>query len=97
MSGQQTKIYLQNKLINFANSWDRLKVSITDEYPYFSTTNEAYQEYDNSENRDKDTLITQLPTPRKSCQNCSICCYKVLIKYNLFSAAYSVFTLRLAL
>lgn len=28
----------------------------------------------------------------KSCRNCVLCCYKLLIKYNLFSNAYQVLT-----
>lgn len=29
----------------------------------------------------------------RSCRNCTLCCYKLLIKYNLFSNAYEVLTI----
>lgn len=30
---------------------------------------------------------------RKSCKNCVVCCYNVLIKYNLYSNAYHYLTM----
>lgn len=68
---------LCEEILSFSKSWKHLKKSVDDEY-----TEELYLNSD-IENEDED-----ISKPCKTCKNCSICCYNVLIKYNLYSNAY---------
>lgn len=78
--------HIHEELISFSNNWEFLKMSIADEYEIMN------REIEN----DEDDLevdsekINQVMC--KSCRNCTLCCYKLLIKYNLCSNAYQVLT-----
>ncbi|KAL4091299.1 hypothetical protein QTP88_026006 [Uroleucon formosanum] len=76
---------LQNELLSFASNWNELKKSVPESYEVV-TFNEIQDEED-VENK------TMNKTHCKSCMNCSICCYLVLQKYNLYSNAYSHLTM----
>ncbi|KAL4091505.1 hypothetical protein QTP88_026181 [Uroleucon formosanum] len=80
-----TRDSLQNELLSFASNWNELKKSVPESYEVV-TFNEIQDEED-VENK------TMNKTHCKSCMNCSICCYLVLQKYNLFSNAYSHLTM----
>lgn len=82
LSENEIKNSLSEELINFSLSWNYLKKSVDDEY------NEQYFSDSENENLDKDFL-----KPCKTCKNCVICCYNVLIKYNLFSNSYPILTI----
>lgn len=85
LSENEIKIKLSEELINFGRSWDFLKKSVDDEY------NEQLYISD-SENEDQENTEVMKPC-NKSCKNCVVCCYNVLIKYNLFSNAYPTLTI----
>jgi len=59
----------------------------TDEY----IVNEDIQDTDDDNNDDVDSNEKKIASSKmcKSCMNCSVCCYNVLLKYNLYSNAYS--------
>ncbi|VVC40033.1 Ribonuclease H-like domain,HAT, C-terminal dimerisation domain [Cinara cedri] len=75
----EIKYKLCEEILSFSKSWKNLKKSVDDEY-----IGELYINSD-TENEDEDRDISKLC---KTCKNCSICCYNVLIKYNLYSNAY---------
>jgi len=80
-----TRDSLQNELLSFASNWNELKKSVPESYEVV-TFNEIQDEED-VENK------TMNKSHCKSCMNCSICCYLVLQKYNLYSNAYSHLTM----
>ncbi|KAL4122585.1 hypothetical protein QTP88_014887 [Uroleucon formosanum] len=80
-----TRDSLQNELLSFASNWNELKKSVPESYEV-ATFNEIQDEED-VENK------TMNKSHCKSCMNCSICCYLVLQKYNLYSNAYSHLTM----
>ncbi|KAL4097418.1 hypothetical protein QTP88_022201 [Uroleucon formosanum] len=79
-----TRDSLQNELLSFASNWNELKKSVPESYKVV-TFNEIQDE--DVENK------TMNKSHCKSCMNCSICCYLVLQKYNLYSNAYSHLTM----
>lgn len=84
----EDKVYnhIHEELISFSNNWKFLKMLIADEYEIMNWEIE----------NDKDDLevdsekISQVMC--KSYRNCTLCCYQLLIKYNLHSNAYQVLT-----
>lgn len=80
---------LKNELISFAENWKDLKKVLPEEYVH---TNEDIVE--DSDDDVDDTIknnneVIMNSKFCKSCMNCSVCCYNVLLKYNLYSDAYS--------
>lgn len=90
MDNSVTKENLQSELINFANSWDKLKNSAIDEYTIQNVNETTSSDEDDDGVDEEEDFVT---AKCKSCKNCAVCCYKVLIKYNLYSEAYKTLTL----
>lgn len=85
LSENEIKNNLSDELLNFGKSWHFLKKSVDEEY------NEQSYGSD-SENEDLESTDVVKPC-NKSCKNCVICCYNVLVKYNLFANAYPTLTI----
>ncbi|KAE9541874.1 hypothetical protein AGLY_003865 [Aphis glycines] len=82
---------LRSELIHFSNNWDSLKKNIPESY----TINHIDDE-DNDDNDDNDEYNLKKHnncTTLLTCKNCALCCYTLLMKYNLYSNAYSTLTL----
>lgn len=62
--------------MNYFKFWENLKKSVGDEY--------SEQFYLSSDKEVEENHEINLSKPRKTCKNCTICCYNVLIKYNPF-------------
>lgn len=88
-----TKEKLQSELLDFSSKWQRLKMSLDEEYTHA-----------NNEGQDEDAIHSHLITETeeqpystvgdqngkcKTCKNCIACCYNVLLRYNLYSLTYS--------
>jgi len=80
---------LSEELWNFSNSWKYLKNSLEEEYDKIALNETIGEDQDEDEEN-----YENLSTPcNLTCKSCSICCYRLLVKYNLFSSAYSLLTL----
>ncbi|KAL4122318.1 hypothetical protein QTP88_014672 [Uroleucon formosanum] len=79
---------LSEELWNFSNSWKYLKNSLEEEYDKI-TLNETIGEDQDEDEENYENLSTPC---NLTCKSCSICCYRLLVKY-LFSSAYSLLTL----
>ncbi|CAH2329470.1 zinc finger MYM-type 1-like [Pelobates cultripes] len=88
-----TKEKLRSELLDFASKWQRLKMSLDEEYT------DA-----NNEGQDEDTIHSHFISETeeqpysnvgdksgkcKTCKSCIACCYNVLLHYNLYSLTYS--------
>jgi len=72
---------LREELVSFGNNWDNLKKSVEDEYDFENFYSEdEYQEAEET---------AGLNMTCKTCKNCACCCSKLLVKYNLYSNAYT--------
>ncbi|KAL4088595.1 hypothetical protein QTP88_023684 [Uroleucon formosanum] len=71
------------------NSWKYLKNSLEEEYDKI-TLNETIGEDQDEDEENYENLSTPC---NLTCKSCSICCYRLLVKYNLFSSEYSLLTL----
>jgi len=87
---------LRNELLSFAENWKHLKKSLPEEY----IINEDIHLDTDDDNNDGDVDNILNNTEKmisskmcKSCTGCSVCCYNVLLKYNLYSNAYSYLAL----
>jgi len=80
-----TKDRLQNEFLSFSSNWNELKKSVPESYEI-----DTYDEIQDEEDFGNKTMYKSRCT---SCMNCSICCYPVLQKYNLYSNAYSHLTI----
>lgn len=73
---------LREELINFTSKWESLKKTLPKEYE-MNDFNEGFE---------FDTLAAiddvQVKAKCNSCENCAVCCYTILRKYNLFSSVY---------
>jgi len=72
---------LRAELHSFIKNWNVLKKSLPESFDMPLNENEIEIEENNEENN---TVKLEC----KSCKNCVVCCYNVLIKYNLYSNAY---------
>lgn len=81
---QLQKIAYKINYFSFSSNWNELKKSVPESYEV--DTYDEIQDEEGIENK-----ITY-KSHCKSCMNCSICCYLVLQKYNLYSNAYSQLT-----
>lgn len=73
---------LKSELLSFSRNWNNLKKSIP----------ETYETYKNVESDDDNLYNNEISTEKShcnTCMNCAICCYSVLLKYNLYCNAYS--------
>jgi hypothetical protein len=75
---------LQNELLSFSSNWNELNKSVPESYEIVT--------YDEIQDEDVGN-ITMYKSHSTSCMNCSIYCYLVLQKYNLYSNAYSNLTI----
>lgn len=85
----ENKIYdqLHEKLISFSNNWEYLNKSISDEYEIINW------ELENESDDFEGDIDKKSKVKCKSCRNCVLFWYKLLIKYNLYSNAYQVLTI----
>lgn len=83
---------LRSELIHLAKMWDIIKKSNLEEYRYKAVEEESNSDTSthdqNSSNTDENISFNVKEC--KACKNCSICCYRLLNKYNLLTGAYSV-------
>lgn len=80
-----TRDSLQHELLSFSSNWNELKKSVPESYEVVT--------YDDIEDEEDVDNKTTHKSYCKSCMDCSICCYLVLNKYNLYSNAYSHLTM----
>uniref|UniRef100_A0AAQ5XSS1 DUF4371 domain-containing protein n=1 Tax=Amphiprion ocellaris TaxID=80972 RepID=A0AAQ5XSS1_AMPOC len=73
-----TATNLQSELRNLAQQWDRLVQSPLDDY----ATRAVEEESDDQEEMD---MISKTCA---SCKECPLCCYKVLLRFNMLTHAY---------
>ena len=84
---------IRDELFDFSTKWDALRTAVPNEY--YTVSDEACEESDEiTENTmgdeiDDDLELEPVPIVCKSCKGCASCCFQVLLKYNLFSNAYS--------
>lgn len=74
-----SKNALRNQLADFASKWDRFKISLADEYKTGQINNDEEAEGDRN---------GEMLTCDKSCKNCILCCYRFLVRYNMFATVY---------
>ncbi|XP_060855244.1 uncharacterized protein LOC132932916 [Metopolophium dirhodum] len=79
---------LRTELIHFSNNWESLKINIAESY----TLNHIDDE-DNDDNDEDNLNKYNNCTTLSTCKNCATCCYTLLMKFNLYSNAYSTLTL----
>lgn len=79
---------LRTELIHFSKNWESLKKNISETYTLNHVDDEGNDDNDEV-NLNKYNNCTILST----CKNCATCCYTLLMKYNLYSNAYSTLTL----
>lgn len=90
---------IRSELASFISNWDNLKLTTTDFYETKKSLkideenyelDELDQNFTIEENElDEDFTIESCA----SCKDCSLCCYNVLLKYNLFTSTYKLITL----
>lgn len=68
---------LKQQLLDFASKWPRLSQTLSDEYSV-----------DNLELDNNDLLQKDIINKHKACKKCLICCYTLLLKYNMCAEAY---------
>jgi len=87
-----TRANLLYELQDFSSKWDRLKLTLDEEYEFDNFSDEEPQfeleESTNNSNLEIEKKSTILCNKIKACRNCILCCYTVLLKYNLYSEAY---------
>ncbi|KAL4089590.1 hypothetical protein QTP88_024603 [Uroleucon formosanum] len=72
---------LREELVSFGNNWDNLKKSVEDEYDF--------ENFDSEDEYQETEETAELNMTCKTCKNCACCCLKLLVKYNLYSNAYT--------
>ncbi|KAJ3645913.1 hypothetical protein Zmor_023532 [Zophobas morio] len=93
-----TSSQLKEALLSFASNWEKLKLTLEDTYKtnYDLDLHIIEDDYDDEDGIDTVNLpnsseITDVKLKKnicKSCKNCAICCYTVILKYNMFQGAY---------
>ena len=93
-----TSSQLKEELLSFASNWEKLKLTLEDTYKtnYDLDLHIIEDDYDDEDGIDTVNLpnsseITDVKLKKnicKSCKNCAICCYTVILKYNMFQGAY---------
>lgn len=90
----------RQQLFDFSHTWETLRVATPDEYHtvYLNenedgteklTEDEKYVTKQSDFEFDLDEELDPETTTCKSCKGCVSCCCEVLLRYNLFSQAYS--------
>lgn len=86
-----TEENLRAELTHLANIWNTIKKSNLEEYRYNATADASGTSNPLSDDENDIEEEVQLNLKKcKSCNNCSICCYRLLKRYNLLTGAYSV-------
>lgn len=82
---------LKEELESLASHWDRLKLSVLEEYMVRTSTED---DDDDGHGQDQEKgeweVLTKTCT---SCKNCAVYCYHILSRYNLLTDAYHLFGL----
>jgi len=83
---------LQQELQDFALKWETLSQSLTEEYYNTKSNNSSDKEdYENNKLTDE-TILDNIPQESSCCKSsdkkCHICCFFVLVRYNLYTNAY---------
>uniref|UniRef100_A0A8C5PR13 HAT C-terminal dimerisation domain-containing protein n=1 Tax=Leptobrachium leishanense TaxID=445787 RepID=A0A8C5PR13_9ANUR len=88
-----SKEKLQRELLEFASKWDRLKRSLDKKY---TDTNievkgeDAIHSHLMSEGEEQENAnVYPNREMCKNCKNCIACCYKFLLRYNMYSVNYN--------
>ena len=97
-----TKNQLQSELLDFARKWQSFTTTLEEEYDLLfdneitdmDSVSERNMQSENSEyvENEQVQVVTDnnvIVTKCKSCKKCVVCCYRVLLKFNLHSLAYS--------
>ena len=86
---------LRSELLHLAVSWDRLKVTLSDEYVKLKQDVD-YHDTDGQQGEDNDEIDTEVlldskmpPTVSKRCMKCAVCVYHTLAQYGMFSEAFA--------
>jgi hypothetical protein len=91
-----TKNQLQTELLDFARKWESFQTTLEQDYNLLFDTEitDSISETIMQSEVEGETIqvaenINSNRNKRKSCKKCIVCCYHVLIKFNLHSLAYS--------
>lgn len=76
---------LKEELLNFAKNWNRFKLTIEDSY--VMTRSSDFEELEIDVEEKSDDIFSSIKC--MLCKNCALCCYSVILKYNMFQGAYS--------
>ncbi|KAL4147990.1 hypothetical protein QTP88_002298 [Uroleucon formosanum] len=82
-------IALKNELLNFAKNWDSLKKTLPEFYIENKNTNITLENDGSSDEVEECDTQNVMKTSCRFCMNCTVCCLHVLVKYNMYSSAYS--------
>jgi hypothetical protein len=80
---------LKSELLNFAKNWDSLKKTLPAFYLENKNTNITFENDGSSDEIEECDTQNAIKTSCRFCMNCTICCLHVLVKYNMYSSAYS--------
>nr|XP_047140987.1 uncharacterized protein LOC101238791 [Hydra vulgaris] len=69
---------LRTELTSFASNWNNIKESLLSTYDIMDINKESVEE-----------LEYNCRNSCTACENCTVCCYLILIQYNLISEAYA--------
>ena len=83
------------ELSNFINNWDQYKLSLNELLNTKHETNSLNNlvELENVDGDEKKDNIFHKNISETYCQNCVICCYIVILKYNMYQEAYPTLAL----
>ncbi|KAL4132834.1 hypothetical protein QTP88_009923 [Uroleucon formosanum] len=85
---------LREELLDFKKKWPKLRYSLNDEIKNLHKTQiENYMEESNGEEEEEEENNFGNDQPcndqkNKRCFNCILCCFNILVQYNLYSNAY---------
>ncbi|XP_078534596.1 uncharacterized protein LOC144821430 [Lissotriton helveticus] len=80
---------LQHELLDFASKWSRLKLSIEEEYSMIQEVEDDTRYLNFEDEIVQHANVGQNKYKCKTCKDCIACCYSLLLRYNLYSKAYS--------
>ncbi|XP_050500714.1 uncharacterized protein LOC114327646 [Diabrotica virgifera virgifera] len=96
-----TPAKLKEELASFASNWKHIKLTIEDSYEInyarldvgLDDSSSAQSDVDEDDCITKQSTKSRVCIESNKCQNCVICCYGSILKYNLFKGAYSTLVL----
>ncbi|XP_072401115.1 uncharacterized protein [Diabrotica undecimpunctata] len=96
-----TPAKLKEELASFASNWKHIKLTIEDSYEVnyarldvgLDDSSSAQSDVDEDDCITKQSTKSRVCIESNKCQNCVICCYGSILKYNLFKGAYSTLVL----